>query len=157
MKRLSLCAAVGVLALVGCQTVPYQPYARAVKMKPDQGGVIALHSEYRDEDKAKALDMMRTACGANPYKITEEGEVVVGQTTNTNTNENTDYGNKHQVGTFLGLPVTTGSDRQNNVNSNATTTQLKEWQMTYECQVAQNDSTGLQTATATKKKKVTNP
>lgn len=136
MNLLKVAFAVAFLGIVGCQTMPYQPYARDVKKKPQAGGTIALHAEHKDEDRAKATQMMSSNCGSNEVKVVEEGEVVVGQTTNTNANQNSNYGNKQQVGTLFGMPVTSGSDASTNVNSTATTTQLKEWQITYECVAA---------------------
>jgi len=159
MKLLKLTFALAFLGMVGCQTMPYQPYARDVKKKPQTGGTIALHAEHRDEDRAKATQMMNTTCGSNEVKIVEEGEVVVGQATNTNSNQNSNYGNKQQVGTLFGMPVTSGSDASTNVNSTATTTQLKEWQITYECVAAATTpaaptaktSSAAKTKSATKK------
>jgi len=136
MKTAKIVLALAFLGIVACQTMPYQPYARDVKKKPQVGGTIALHTEHRDEDRAKATQMMSSNCGANTVKVLEEGEVVVGQTTNTNANQNSNYGNKQQVGTLFGMPVTSGSDASTNTNSTATTTQLKEWQITYECVAA---------------------
>jgi hypothetical protein len=49
MKKLTILLA-SALA-VGCATIPYQPYAREVKKRPRQGGMIALHAEYRPEDR----------------------------------------------------------------------------------------------------------
>lgn len=125
-----------VLAISACQTMPYQPYARDVKKKPQAGGIIALKLEHRDEDKAKAADMMRSNCGSLTYKIIEEGEAVVGQTTTSTANETQDYGHKKQVGTLFGLPVTSGTDASKDTTTNATTTAVKEWQITYECEAA---------------------
>jgi len=154
MSLLKITFALAFLGIVGCQTMPYQPYARDVKKKPQSGGTIALHSEHRDEDRAKATQMMSTNCGSNEVKVLEEGEVVVGQTTNTNANQNSNYGNKQQVGTLFGMPVTSGSDASTNVNSTATTTQLKEWQITYEC-VAATTVPATKTSSATKAKAAT--
>lgn len=134
LKALLLVAAV--IAISACQTMPYQPYARDVKKKPQTSGIIALKLEHREEDKAKAADMMKANCGANPFKIVEEGEMVVGQTTTSTASETQGYGNKKQVGTFLGMPVTSGTDASRDTNTNATTTAVKEWQISYECEVA---------------------
>ncbi|MEI8347511.1 MAG: topoisomerase DNA-binding C4 zinc finger domain-containing protein, partial [Pseudomonadota bacterium] len=61
-----------VLALfVGCATPSYVPYARMVK-KNDQGGIIALKVEHRDEDRAKASEMMKQGCGNKEVKIAEK-------------------------------------------------------------------------------------
>ena len=94
-------APLAVLALVGCQTVPYQPYARLVKKKPGAGGVIAVTMAHRDEDMPKATEMMAQNCGTNPSKVTEEGEVVVGTTTVSNAQETHNAGSEgHPVVTF---------------------------------------------------------
>lgn len=156
MNLLKVSCTLTFLGIVGCQTMPYQPYARDVKKKPQTGGTIALHSEHRDEDRAKATQMMSSTCGSNEVKVVEEGEVVVGQTTNTNANQNSNYGNKQQVGTLFGMPVTSGSDASTNTNSTATTTQLKEWQITYECVAAATITTpAAKTSSASKAKPVT--
>ena len=157
MNLLKVSFALAFLGIVGCQTMPYQPYARDVKKKPQSGGTIALHAEHRDEDRAKATQMMSSTCGSNEVKVVEEGEVVVGQTTNTNANQNSNYGNKQQVGTLFGMPVTSGSDASTNVNSTATTTQLKEWQITYECVAAAATPAvpAAKTSSATKAKPAT--
>ena len=44
--------AFSILVMAGCQTMPYQPYAREVKRQPGNGGEIALKQEHRDEDRA---------------------------------------------------------------------------------------------------------
>lgn len=129
--------------LVGCQTVPYQPYARNVQVKPNDSGVIALKAEHRDEDRAKAMEMMASNCGSNGYKIAEEGEVVVGQKTIASGTETRDAGNRQQVGSFFGMPVTSGTGPSKNTETSATTENLREWQMKYDCNkpVAQADAT----------------
>lgn len=123
------------LLLVSCQTMPYQPYARDVKKVPNQSGVIHLKTEHRDEDRAKADMMMKKNCGDQPVKITEEGEVAIGQTTTGQATESRDNGTTGaQVGTLFGLPITTGSvDPSKNTSSTTTTMAVKEWQIAYEC------------------------
>lgn len=124
-----------VFAFAACQTVPYQPYARDVKKKPAQNGVIALKAEHRDEDRTKATAMMSQNCGELPVKILEEGEVVIGQeqTTNSNTSKNAGESSS-QVGSLFGIPVMSGGrDPSENTNSKVSTSQLKEWQISYEC------------------------
>ena len=130
--------ALPLLSIVGCQTMPYQPYAREVKRMPGNGGEIALKTEHRDEDRAKAQAMMTTNCGSAPLKVLEEGEVVVGQTTNSNASQTHNNGQAStQVGTFLGMPVTSGGTQaSNDTSTSATTIALKEWNIKYECEKA---------------------
>lgn len=129
---LMLSVAVG---LTACQTMPYQPYARDVKKKPGQSGVIALHLENREEDKAKAQSMMTSNCGVNKVKVLEEGEVVVGQETKGLADTTrTKAVPGQQVGSLWGMPITSGGqDAQNSTQSSTVTTAVKEWQISYEC------------------------
>lgn len=121
------------LALSSCATMPYQPYAREVVKKPNTGGVIALKAEHRDEDRTKAMDLIARNCGANTFEIKEEGETVVGQETTSNADQTHNAGNQQQVGTFLGMPITSGNAPSTQTNTTATTTALKEWRITYDC------------------------
>jgi hypothetical protein len=123
------------VAVTSCQTLPYQPYARDVKKKPAQNGIIALKADHRDEDRARADLMMKSNCGAAPVKVLEEGEVVIGQesTTNSSTSKNAGESSNH-VGNFLGLPILSGGkDPSENTTGKVSTSQLKEWQISYEC------------------------
>lgn len=131
-------SAVTMLVMAGCQTMPYQPYAREVKRQPGNGGEIALKQEHRDEDRMKAQSMMTSNCGAATVKVLEEGEVVVGQTTNSNASQTHNAGHSgQQVGTLFGIPVTSGAQQASNDTSmTATTTALKEWNIKYECDKA---------------------
>jgi len=124
------------LGLVGCQTMPYQPYARDVKKKPGQSGVIALHLDNREEDKAKARQMMASNCGSAAVKVLEEGEVVVGQETKgTSDTTKSKAVQGSQVGSLFGLPITSGGrEAQDSTSSSSVTTSVKEWQMSYECE-----------------------
>lgn len=144
------------LFLTACQTMPYQPYAREVKRMPGGGGEIALKIEHRDEDRAKAQMMMTSNCGSAPLKVLEEGEVVVGQTTNSTAHNAYDAGAQGtQVGTFLGMPVTSGGrDASTNTSASATTTALKEWNIKYECEkvVAEGPKAPAETAKPSKKR-----
>ena len=81
--------ALGILLLLftACQTVPYQGQARDVKRKPREGGLIAVPLDPKSEDRAKADIAMKSNCGTLGVKVLEEGEVVVGQKTNTNSSE----------------------------------------------------------------------
>lgn len=147
--------ALPLLLLAGCQTLPYQPYAREVKRLPGNGGEIALKTEHRDEDRAKAQTMMTSNCGSAPLKIVEEGEVVVGQTTNANATQTHDAGAPTtNLGTFLGMPVTSGGrEASNNTATSATTTALKEWNIKYECQKIVAEAPAPAATGRTKKRK----
>lgn len=123
------------LVIAGCQAMPYQPYARDVKKKPQQGGVIALKTEHREEDRAKADTMMKNNCGTLPVKVVEEGEVAVGQTTSGSAKETNQQGTQgQQVGTLFGVPVMSGAQDPSKSTSTSTTTMaINEWQINYEC------------------------
>lgn len=152
---LGLFAAISLLTMAGCETLPYQPYAREVKRLPGAGGEIALRAEHRDEDRAKAQMTMSTNCGTSPVKVLEEGEVVVGQTTASNAQETHNAGRPGTtVGTLFGLPVTSGGQQaSNNTSTTATTTALKEWNIKYECAKAVATETPVPTAAPKKMKK----
>lgn len=133
MKNIYLAALL--LVLSACQTIPYQPYARDVKKKPGQNGVIALKLDHRDEDKAKAQKMMETNCQNNPVHVVEEGEVVIGQESSTDATTSKKAGeSSRSAGSLFGLPLmTTGSDPSEKTTSKVSTSQIKEWQISYEC------------------------
>jgi hypothetical protein len=128
-------SAVTLLVMVGCQTMPYQPYAREIKKQPGNGGEIALRPEHRDEDRMKAQSMMASNCGASSVKVLEEGEVVVGSTTNSNASQTHNAGRQGtNVGTLFGIPVTSGGQQaSNDTSTSATTMAVKEWNIKYEC------------------------
>jgi hypothetical protein len=134
MTKLVLAIAAS-LFLFGCQTMPYQPYARDVKKMPNQGGLIALKTDHKDEDRAKADMMMKKNCGDQNVKITEEGEVAVGQTTTGNASETQAAGHSSsKVGSLFGMPIMSGgNDPSKNTATSTTTTAIKEWQIAYEC------------------------
>jgi hypothetical protein len=124
------------VAMSGCVTMPYQPYARDVKKKTQQGGIVALKVEHRDEDRAKAQDMMTKTCSPMPVKVLEEGEVVVGQETKTKGNTSFNQGKEgEQVGSLFGVPLVSGQkDPSQSTESSSSTVQIKEWQISYECE-----------------------
>lgn len=119
-------------ALCACQTM-YVPQARDVKKKPNIGGVIGMPTNYRAEDRQKADTLMKQTCGENTVKITEEGEVVTGQSTRSNTNTTNRDDTRHNAGNLFGIPVIAGSASGQNSENTAVTTQLKEWQVAYDC------------------------
>jgi hypothetical protein len=132
MKKLTILLA-SALA-VGCATVPYQPYAREVKKRPKQGGMIALHAEYRPEDRARAEFLMGANCGGpSGFNVTEEGEAIVGEKTSSNSNKRLD--SERDSGFSIGgISFASGDYRPGeNVNTESQTTQLKEWRIAYQC------------------------
>lgn len=137
MKYVELVLVLSMIAglLTSCQSVPYQPYARDVKKKPNQSGIIALKANYRDEDRQKASAMMASNCSPTQPRVIEEGEVVIGQESTTNSNTSKKAGTAStQVGSFLGMPlVSGGEDPSENTSAKVSTTAVKEWQISYEC------------------------
>jgi hypothetical protein len=125
-----------ILAIIGCQSLPYQPYARDVKKRPQQSGLIALNLNHRTEDSALAHKMMSTNCGPLKVKVIEEGEVVIGEKTTSNSNQRYESGESDAyVGNFFGMPVvSSGKDPATKTSSEASRVQIKEWQINYECE-----------------------
>ena len=119
--------------LSGCMTMPYQPYARSVKMLPSKGGVVALKPEHKDEDRLAAEGIMRKTCGDTSFKVLEEGEVAVGTVTTSDAMQKEEHRSK--IGSVFGIPLVQGEDGQRTTTQSATTTQ-KEWQISYTCLAA---------------------
>ena len=122
-KGIVLAATYTLLFAIGCATVPY---AREVKKK-SAGGVVALRVGFTPEDRAKADSIMRANCGSKQIKVSEEGEVTVGQKTNAQANTNT-YQNDNNRGAF---GWTSGPSA--NTSSTTETIDMKEWQISYDC------------------------
>lgn len=125
------------IALSSCQTM-YVPQARDVKKKPRQGGIIAMNTKYRAEDRQQAESMMQSNCGPLAVNILEEGEIVTGHETKTTSNETNRDDTRKSQGHLFGIPVISGSASGKETAQSSSTTQLKEWQISYECQ---NDKT----------------
>ena len=123
---------IATIALCGCQTV-YVPQARDVKKKPHSGGVIALKTDHRDEDRQKAEMMMQTTCQPQKYSILEEGEIITGQETKIVGNESHRDDSRRTAGSLFGIPVVSGQAAGTQTQQSSTTTQLKEWQFSYAC------------------------
>ncbi len=148
MKKLALSLSVLAAALmVSCAMVPY---AREVKKKPNTGGTIALKTYHNAQDRAQADLLMKNNCGMNDVKVTEEGEAVVGQVTNSSANTN--YYSRNNNTANWGAVTFGNYNPGENTNTTAQTTQLKEWQIQYEC-VASNNATKEKVAKKTKIKK----
>ncbi len=140
MRRYIWIPALGIYVfMTGCATLPYQPYAREVKKKPETSGVIALNGTHRPEDRAKAEMMMKSNCGANnSVKVTEEGEVVVGEKTDSTAQKT--QGTAERDNLVIGGLTFTSSQPAENTTVTQHKTQVKEWQIAYEC-IAQQPST----------------
>lgn len=117
----------------GCQTVPYQGVARDVKRKPGVGGTIAVPVNPRQEDRDRANEHMISNCGNGNFKVTEEAEVVTGETTQASTRNDYRQNTQQQTGSFLGMPIISGDPGGVDSSTTAVRTQLKEWQISYEC------------------------
>lgn len=136
MKKLLFCSLILVPATLffsGCQTVPYQGQARDVKKKPMEGGVLALPLDPRDEDRMKAELKMKQNCQNMAFKVLEEGEVVIGQKTNSSGREDNRENTQRKVGSLWGIPLVSGDQGGKNTSSTTTTENIKEWQISYEC------------------------
>jgi hypothetical protein len=133
MKKIVLFAVAVLFA--GCATVPYQPYARDVKRKPGEGGVIALKTEHRPEDRQFADSKMASNCGSDAIvKVSEEGEVEVGEKTNT-VGGASKTNNEGSGGFKLG-GITFGSAKPSEdttTHASSETVKLKEWHIAYNC------------------------
>lgn len=133
-KSLQVLGSLGLVILfTGCQTMPYQGVARDIKRKPSVEGVVAIPLNFRDEDRSKAEQKMASNCGAGQYKVLEEGEVAIGQKTDSSGKETDRKSTQTQVGSLFGIPLTSGDAGGKNSESSQTTTQIKEWQIAYKC------------------------
>lgn len=138
LKVFALCALIS-----ACATVPYEPYAREVKKKPREGGTIALKEIHRPEDRARADYLMSANCGENVVKVDDEGEVVVGAKTNTSSNKH-QTNESESVFSIGGIAFASGARPGENTNTQSETSQVKEWQINYQCiaQQAPSPDTG---------------
>ena len=76
---------------------------------------------------------MRSACGKNPYRILEEGEIIVGSKSTQASKATNRDDTRRDAGTFLGMPVTSGEASGTETQTSSTTESVKEWQIQYEC------------------------
>lgn len=131
------------------------PYAREVKKKPREGGVIALKTDHRPEDRQRADAIMAANCGSDAtVSITDEGEVVVGEKTNSNANKTNENRPVNSFG-IGGLSFGSAATRPTESTSvTSETTQLKEWQIAYNCNPhgASNAPAAAPAATVKKRK-----
>ncbi|MNL38781.1 hypothetical protein D3C87_1610190 [compost metagenome] len=131
MKKMSLIALFA-MALSACQTT-YIPQAREVKKKPRQNGVIAMPSNYRPEDRAKADSLMQSNCSPLAFNVTDEGETVVGQETKGTSSATNRDDTRQSAGALFGIPLMTGSAGGTDTHNSSVTKAITEWQVTYNC------------------------
>ncbi len=124
-----------VLLLTACETVPYQGSARDVRRKPGVSGTIAVPLNPQQVDRDRATEHMISNCGNGNYKIIEEGEVVVGETTQS---DQRNYRDNYQQPTssYGGMPVYSVDAGGIDTHATQIRTQMKEWQLGYECGAA---------------------
>lgn len=101
--------------------------ARSVSMKPGKGGVVTLTPHEDPRARAKADAIMAQTCSGKKHEITEEGDVVVGTATKSNT--------EHHSGSASGIKVAGFGFGGSSPNSEteAVAKNLTEWRITYEC------------------------
>ncbi len=121
------------LFMVGCQTIPYEGQARDIKRKPQDEGIVGIPLKFRDEDRARAEQRMRSNCTPIAFKIIEEGEVAVGQETKSSGKETERRSTEQKVGSLFGIPLVSGEAGGKNSETSQVTTSVKEWQISYKC------------------------
>lgn len=131
VKRIFLGICLGFLT--ACQTVPYQGEARNVSLKPQKEGVVSIPAQYRDEDRQKAETVMAKNCSPFAAEVLQEGEVAVGTKVESAGKETDRASTEQKVGSLFGIPLTTGEAAGKNMSSSSTTTQIKEWHISYRC------------------------
>lgn len=134
MNYLVLISSFTLFFQLGCQTVPYQGQARIVKMKPQAEGILALPLDPKPEDRQVAEEKMRNNCTPKKYAVLEEGEVVVGEKTQTKESSEHKKSTERKVGSLFGLPLVAGSGPGTDTESEQVRTQVKEWQISYKCE-----------------------
>lgn len=109
-------AMVAAVAATGCTGI------RVVRVAKD-GGEIALLGFRDDAMQLAQAEMAQNCGGPGSYEIIEQGEVVVGQVSQTSGNSSTQAGRS-----WTGAPATYTSG-----NSSTTTSQRTEWRVKYAC------------------------
>lgn len=132
-KTISSLSLLSLLLVAGCQTVPYQGQARETKKRAQEGGTISLKENYRAEDRQVADEKMKANCAPLNFKVLEEGEIVVGQKTQTDSRDTKRDDTRGEVGSLFGIPVIAGEAGGKDSQSSSLTTALKEWQISYQC------------------------
>ena len=76
---------------------------------------------------------MKQNCAPYEAQVLEEGEVAVGQKTDSTATENKRDSSEYKMGAFLGVPIMGGNPGGKDVAGSTTTTSIKEWQISYKC------------------------
>jgi hypothetical protein len=118
LTKVLLVATVGALG-AGCSAI------RVVKLT-QEGGEIALLGDRDDAMEKAEREMARQCGGPGSFEVVEQGEVVVGQVTQTQGSTSTQKG-KH--GSSTGYSSGT-----------ATTTDQTEWRVLFQCRTAEADT-----------------
>ncbi|MCW7491959.1 hypothetical protein ND861_04745 [Leptospira sp. 2 VSF19] len=125
LKRIHL-VMIGILtfSILNCAT------ARVVSSKPGEGGTVALTQGILKsaEAKAEANNFMATNCGSKQVKILQEGEVVVGTTTNVNQNTNVNAQRNNSSFTKSNTNISVSTAQTSNTRN------ITEWQIEYACE-----------------------
>ncbi|MCW7473049.1 hypothetical protein CH354_14815 [Leptospira levettii] len=117
---------IGILAL----SIMHCATARVVNSRPGEGGTVALTQGLLKSAEAKeeANRFMATNCGTKQVKILQEGEVVVGSTTNVNQNTNMNAQRNNNGFAKSNTNVAIHSTQTSNTRN------VTEWQIEYACQ-----------------------
>jgi len=80
--------------------------------------------------------LMAKNCGVNPVIVTEEGEVVVGSTTSSNSKATSE---KEHASSFnlAGMKFLSNPPDVKNTETSSQTTAIKEWQISYNCKAVE--------------------
>ena len=76
---------------------------------------------------------MQATCKPQKFSVLEEGEIVTGQETKTVGNESNRDDSRYTAWNLFGIPVVSGQASGKESQQSSTTTQTKEWQISYAC------------------------
>jgi hypothetical protein len=134
MLRISL----GFLTMLLSLTLVTCASTRVVSSSPGQGGVIALQRGLFQQEEARAqlASTMATNCGQRRPRVVKEGEVVVGQRTQSASNTNSSSqstGGTVRVAPNLAVGQS-NTEGTSTTTGNATTQDIVEWRIEYVCE-----------------------
>lgn len=135
-------ASIFMIHLSGCVS------ARALKIHPGKGGVIAVDPGFKSinnpEVRAKAMEVMQSNCGVGKVIIDEEGYVKVGEQTSvkrSNKSSTKESAKAKGVGytNYWGTSQANGrakarSETRERENATKTKSDISEWQIIYRCE-----------------------
>lgn len=126
--------------LCACQ-MAYVPQARNISRKPRNSGVIGIPVSHRPEDRQKADELMKQNCAPQPFNVVDEGETVIGQETKSTASESNRDDTRRNEGNLFGMNFISGTAGGKDTSQSSVTTQLKEWQISYNCEAAAQKTT----------------